>query len=126
MTKSLKIAGKEFLFSEFMSCVTQEDIDNFEDTFSENDLIASCGIDPSDDTFVMVSFSGDVKIIPPQKKLTAVSASPVLYGRGVKIVFSSGLEEIIDSKLALSFGSDPFDKAKFYLNDKHLCDMTLT
>lgn len=121
--KSLKIAGKDFTFSNYMSCVEQEDIDQFNEEFSEKDLIAACGVDIKDNTLVVVSFLGEVSFVKPNGKLIPLYASVMFFGRAVKIVFDSKQEVVVESKSILSVSDNHIEASSLYIRDNYLCDI---
>lgn len=121
--KSLKIAGKDFIFSQYMSCVEQEDIDQFNEQFSAKDLIAACGVDPQDSTLIIVSFLGDVGFVKPNGKLIPSYATVMLFGRAVKIIFDSKLEVVVESKVITSIATHQELGSQVYINDNYLCDI---
>lgn len=120
---SLKISGKEFIFSRYMSHVEQEDIDHYNDEFSRDELIAACGVDPKDNQLVVVSFSGDVRLVKPTGSLIPSHATIALFGRAIKITFKDNLEFMIDSKTLLSETAGQEIESQLYVNNNYLCEL---
>ncbi len=122
--KSLKISGKDFIFSNYMSCVDQEDIDYHSDQFSKESLTAACGVDLKDNCLIVVSFLGEVMFIKPNGHLIPVRSEVILFGRAIRIYFSNGTEAIVESKIAISSADGQDVKSQLYINNSYLCDIT--
>lgn len=121
--KSLKIQGKDFIFSDFMSCVEQVDIDYFNDQFCESHLIAACGVDPEDKCMLIVTFLGEVSHIRHNQRLIPASAEVIMYGRGVRVKFENGTTSVLDSKAVIEISTSLESSSQLYINDNYLFDI---
>lgn len=115
---------KQLSVPEYMSVLSQEDIEEILELEQIENRIISCGIHPKEESLIVVTADLNTRQILPSTKMRPFYCKPLRYGTGILLMFR-GEDKLnfIDSTLLLQASQDCLCDARLFLKDSYMCDV---
>lgn len=119
-----KLKEKELSVPEYMSILSQDDIEEILELERIENRIISCGIHPKEESLILITADLNTRQLPPSEKLKPSYCRPLRYGTGILLMFR-GEDKInfIDSDLLIRASQDCLCDSKLFLGDSYMCDV---
>lgn len=110
----------ELEIPDYMTSLTQEEIDVVLESVDRFERIISCGV--LGDSLRFITGSGQVREIVRNGKLSPGRAFPCNGGRNIKLTFTESGERIVPSSLVLKYSKNSLNNSELFVNNSYVCD----
>jgi hypothetical protein len=126
MLEKLNIRSREVSLPAHMSTLPQGVVDYLSSLDDASHRVISAGVDPKDNSLIMVTADSDVRQIAPNGKKIPAHALPSRDGKNIVITFE-GYEKVyaIDSKLAIESSKSCLSDMKLSVNNVEIGSLDL-